>query len=105
APDLLEPHLPFLVPRVLELAYTAPDMRALAMDLDDRGTEPFARDPERRASLRAELDAFFFLLYGISDADDVEYIIGRQAAGDGGADGAQGQGDDGRRAGKLGVAG
>jgi hypothetical protein len=102
SPDMLEPHLPFLVPRVLELVYTAPDMRPLAMDLDDRGTEPFARDPERRASLRAELDAFFFLLYGISDRDDVEYIIGTLAAGAGRAGRGEGQGDDDdRRVGKL----
>ena len=42
-PDMLEPHLPFIVPRVLELVYTAPDMRPLARDLDDAG-EPFAWD-------------------------------------------------------------
>jgi hypothetical protein len=101
APDTLEPHLPFLVPRVLELVYTAPDMRPLAMDLDDRGSEPFARDPERRASLRAELDAFFFHLYGISDADDVAYIIGALAADAGAADREEGHGDDARSARKL----
>jgi hypothetical protein len=37
-PDMLEPHLPFIVPRVLELVYTSPDMRPLARDLDDTGT-------------------------------------------------------------------
>ena len=31
-PDMLEPHLPFIVPRVLELVYTSSDM------------EPFARE-------------------------------------------------------------
>jgi hypothetical protein len=74
-PDMLEPHLPFIVPRVLELVYTSPDMSPLARDLDDTG-DPFAWDPDRRASLRAELDAFFFRVYGIDDHDDVEYITG-----------------------------
>ena len=82
-PDTLEPHLPFIVPRVLELVYTAPDMSPLARDLDDAG-DPFAWDADRRARLRAELDAFFFRVYGIDDRDDVEYIIGNlQAAADG----------------------
>jgi hypothetical protein len=73
-PRVLEPHLPFLVPRVLELAYTADEMAPLARDLDDDG-DPFAWDPGRRAELRAELDAFFFRLYGIDDRGDVAYIL------------------------------
>jgi hypothetical protein len=73
-PQTLEPHLPFIVPRVLELVYTADDMAPLARDLDDDG-DPFAWDPGRRAELRAELDAFFFRLYGIDDRDDVGYIL------------------------------
>lgn len=73
-PTMLEPHLPFLVPRVLELVYTAYDMTPLARDLDDDG-EPFVWDEGRRALLRAELDAFFFRLYGIHDRDDVDYIL------------------------------
>jgi hypothetical protein len=71
---MLEPHLPFLVPRVLELVYTAYDMTPLARDLGDDG-EPFIWDEGRRALLRAELDAFFFRLYGIDDRDDVDYIL------------------------------
>lgn len=74
-PEMMEPHLPFVVPRVLELVYTADDMAPLARDLDDDG-DPFAWDPGRRAELRAELDAFFFRLYGIDDRDDVDYILG-----------------------------
>ena len=35
---------------------------------------PFRWDPARRALLRAELDAAFFLLYGIA-RDDVDYIM------------------------------
>ncbi|MFE3030907.1 Eco57I restriction-modification methylase domain-containing protein [Streptomyces canus] len=72
-PTILEPHLPFLLPRVLELVYTAYDMTSLARDLNDEG-EPFRWDEERRAQLRAELDAYFFHLYGISD-DDTDYIL------------------------------
>ncbi|MBT1103065.1 Eco57I restriction-modification methylase domain-containing protein [Streptomyces sp. Tu10] len=72
-PTTLEPHLPFLLPRVLELVYTAYDMTPLAHDLGDEG-EPFRWDEARRAQLRAELDAYFFHLYGIS-AEDTDYIL------------------------------
>ncbi|KQX43892.1 restriction endonuclease [Streptomyces sp. Root63] len=72
-PTTLEPHLPFLLPRVLELVYTAYDMTPLARDLGDEG-EPFGWDEARRAQLRAELDAYFFHLYGIS-AEDTDYIL------------------------------
>lgn len=91
SPDVLEPHLPFLVPRVLELVYTSADMGPFASDLDDTG-EPFAWDPDRRASLRAELDAFFFGMYGIERRDDVEYIIDTLQAGAGGLDRGESQG-------------
>jgi hypothetical protein len=94
APDTLEPHLPFIVPRVLELVYTSPDLRPLAQDLDDPG-DPFAWDPERRAALRAELDAFFFRAYGIDDRADAAYITGAVQPG-GGAEQAKGEGDAGR---------
>jgi hypothetical protein len=104
-PDMLEPHLPFIVPRVLELVYTAPDMGPLARDLDDRGEDPFYWDPDRRVSLRAELDAFFFHVYGIDDRNDVEYIADTLQAGADGLDQdrsqGNGQGESGRRARKL----
>jgi hypothetical protein len=74
APAMLEPHLPFIVSRVLELVFTAYDMTPLARDLGEEG-EPFCWDGDRRAQLRAELDAFFFRLYGIDDRDDVDYIL------------------------------
>ena len=99
-PDMLEPHLPFIVPRVLELVYTSPGMRPLARDLDDLG-DPFAWDPDRRVSLRAELDAFFFRVYGVDGRDDVEYIIDTLRSGADGPERGESQGDDGRRAGKL----
>ncbi|GAA0901089.1 Eco57I restriction-modification methylase domain-containing protein [Streptomyces thermoalcalitolerans] len=72
-PAQLGPHLPFLLPRVLELVYTAYDMTPLARDLGDEG-EPFQWDEDRRAQLRAELDAYFFHLYGIS-REDTDYIL------------------------------
>jgi hypothetical protein len=49
-------------PRVLELTYTAWDLEAFARDLGYDGP-PFRYDAERRARLRAELDACFFHLY------------------------------------------
>src|SRR3984885_5002973 len=108
-PDMLEPHLPFIVPRVLALVYTSPGMGPFARDLDDSGG-PFAWDPDRRASLRAELDALFFRVYGIDVRDDVEYIIDTLVGGapkEGGAGGFErggGRGGDSRRAGKLALA-
>jgi Putative RNA methylase family UPF0020 len=98
-PDMLEPHLPFIVPRVLELVYTSSDLGPFSRDLDDTG-DPFAWDPDRRASLRAELDAFFFRVYGIDDRQDAEHIVDtlRVAVG---VEPAGGRGDDSRRAREL----
>lgn len=59
--------------RVLELTYTAWDMQPFAEDLGDTGA-PFVWDPDRRFPLRAELDAAFFHLYGVS-RDDADYIL------------------------------
>ena len=64
---------------VLELTYTADDMRPFARDMgyvDEGGTvkPPFTWDEERRLILRAKLDAVFFHLYGITDRDDIRYI-------------------------------
>jgi len=101
APDMLEPHLPFIVPRVLELVYTSPDMSPLARDLDDRGEDPFDWDPGRRTALRAELDALFFRVYGIDDRADVAYIIDSLQAGADGGERGESQGGDGRRAREL----
>lgn len=65
--------LDFIVPRVLELTYTAWDLQAFAQDVGYQGA-PFVWDEERRFWLRAELDALYFHLYGIS-RDDVDYIM------------------------------
>ncbi|MFI0774651.1 Eco57I restriction-modification methylase domain-containing protein [Streptomyces sp. NPDC021212] len=73
APKTMERHTPFLTRRVLELVYTAYDMTPLARDLGDEGA-PFRWDEERRALIRAELDAYFFHLYGIN-REDTDYIL------------------------------
>ena len=57
--------LDFLLPRVLELVYTADDMTPFARDLGYQG-DPFPWNPERRALLRAELDAFYAKKYGLT---------------------------------------
>ncbi|TDE37767.1 DNA methyltransferase [Actinomadura sp. 6K520] len=72
-PRDLAPHRNFLTPRTLELVYTAHDMTSLAHDLGDSG-EPFRWDEERRAQIRAEMDAYFFHLYGIN-REDTDYIL------------------------------
>lgn len=72
-PKALEPHTLFITPRVLELVYATYDMAGLARDLEDLGP-PFLWDEGRRAQMRAELDAYFFHLYGI-ERDDVDYIL------------------------------
>lgn len=73
--------LAFIVPRVLELTYTAHDLHAWGQDLaayDQRpATEqgrPFAWNPARRAQLRAELDAYYARLYGLT-RDELRYIL------------------------------
>ena len=63
----------WLLPRVLELTYTAWDLKAFAEDCGDDGP-PFTWDPNRRFRLRCEIDAAFFRLYGIS-RDDTAYIL------------------------------
>lgn len=68
-----EAALAFIVPRVLELTYTAHDLAAWAKDLGHNGP-PFTFDPERRAILRAELDAYYAKLYGLT-RDELRYIL------------------------------
>ena len=62
-----------LIPRVLELTYTAWDLQPFARDCGYDGP-PFRWDEERRFLLRCELDAAYFHLYGI-ERDDVDYIM------------------------------
>lgn len=65
--------LEFIVPRVLELTYTTDELKPWAEDLDYVGT-PYSWKPEERALLRAELDAFYAKLYGLS-RDELRYIL------------------------------
>ncbi len=65
--------LDFLLPNVLELTYTAWDLEPFAQDVGYDGP-PYRWDPARRFLLRAELDAAFFHLYGLS-RDDTDYIL------------------------------
>ncbi len=88
-PDRYTPSdLAYIVPRVLELTHTAHDMQAWADDLlaalpsadprppEQHGTPlpPFPWNPERRAQLRAELDAHYARLYGLT-RDELRYIL------------------------------
>ncbi|CFL24102.1 Eco57I restriction-modification methylase domain-containing protein [Burkholderia pseudomallei] len=68
-----EADLDFIVPRVLELTYTAHDLADWAKDLGYQ-CPPFAFNPERRAHLRAELDAYYAHLYGLSE-EELRYIL------------------------------
>ena len=68
-----EAHLAFIVPRVLELSYTSHSLAPFARDLGYDGP-PFAWDEDRRAHLRAELDAFYARAYGLT-RDELRYIL------------------------------
>ena len=88
-----EADLAFIVPRVLELTYTARDLQLWAEELVSvwktetgdwkPGTPeairrspltPFPYDPDRRAILRAELDAYYARLYGLTE-EELRYIL------------------------------
>ena len=97
-PDLYSPaFLDFIVPRVVELTYTAWDLAPFARDiLTEVGREtwnrwfpnnpvslsprplvspsPFRWDEERRAHLRAELDGLYAHLYGLT-GEELAYIL------------------------------
>lgn len=68
-----EADIAFIVPRVLELTYTSYDLKAWAEDLGHSGP-PFPFDPDRRALLRVELDAYYARLYGLT-RDEQRYIL------------------------------
>lgn len=101
--------LHFIVPRVLELTYTAWDLAPFAQDVWDEAEEslrallrqqwesngghppnrpswlesaypfpPFRWDEERRALLRAELDAYYARLYGLT-REELCYILDPQS--------------------------
>jgi hypothetical protein len=66
-------YIEFISTRVLELVYTSWDMQSFAKDMGYEG-EPFIWDEERRAILRAELDAYYAKLYGLT-RDELRYIL------------------------------
>ena len=68
-----ESDLAFIVPRVLELTFTSYSMAPFARDLGYDGL-PFKWDEDRRAQLRAELDAFYARAYGLT-RDELRYIL------------------------------
>lgn len=63
----------WLLPRALELTFTAWDLEPFGRDVGYDGP-PFRWDPARRFLLRAELDAAFFHLYGLSH-DDAAHVM------------------------------
>ena len=65
--------LDFITPRVLELIYSSHDLAPFARDLGYDGP-PYAWNPERRARLRAELDAYYAKLYGLT-RDELRYVL------------------------------
>ena len=65
--------LAFVRQRVLELTYTSHSLAPFARDLGYAGP-PFPWDEQRRAQLRAELDAFYARAYGLG-RDELRYIL------------------------------
>ncbi|GBF59067.1 hypothetical protein PbB2_02759 [Candidatus Phycosocius bacilliformis] len=62
---------------VLELTYTSHDMAPFARDMGHLETSgevraPFVWNEERRLTLRAKLDALYFILYGVFDPNNPE---------------------------------
>jgi N-6 DNA Methylase len=68
-----ESRLAFITPKVLELTYTSHSLAPFAHDLGHDGP-PFAWDEDRRALLRADLDAFYARAYGLT-RDELRYIL------------------------------
>ena len=67
------PYGEMIIPRVLELTYTADALKSFAVDLGYDGP-PFTWDEERRHCLKCELDAIFAHMYEL-DRADLEWIL------------------------------
>ncbi|MCF4127897.1 Eco57I restriction-modification methylase domain-containing protein [Methylobacterium sp. SyP6R] len=65
--------LDFIVPRVLELTFTSHALAPFARDLGYDGP-PFVWNEDRRAQLRAELDAWYAHAYGLT-RDELRYVL------------------------------
>jgi hypothetical protein len=63
----------FIKTRVLELCYTAHDLKGFAEDMGYDGP-PFAWNEERRFHLRCQLDALYFHLYGLTHEEAAEIM-------------------------------
>jgi hypothetical protein len=63
----------WLIKRVVELVYTAWDLKAFAGDFGFNHP-PFFWDTHRRLHIQSEIDAAFFLMYGLEEKD-VSYIL------------------------------
>ena len=63
----------WVVPYVLELSYTSWRLQPYAREMGDDGP-PFRWDPERRALLRADLDAAFLHVYGLT-RPEAEHVL------------------------------
>jgi hypothetical protein len=63
----------FVVPRVLELVYTAWDMKPFA-DYVGCKSAPFHWSEGRRSVIRAELDAYYAMRYGLR-CDELRYVL------------------------------
>jgi hypothetical protein len=68
ATDLL-----FLLPRVVELTYGSTSVQDFARDLG-YGGPPFPWNEDRRAIIRAELDAWYARAYGLT-REELQYIL------------------------------
>lgn len=68
-----EADIAYISSRVLELSYTSYSMRPLAEALGYTG-EPFPWDEDRRAQLKAEVDAYYAKLYGLT-REELAYIL------------------------------
>ena len=69
----LPKYVELIIPRALELIYTADDLEGFARDVGFDGP-PFLWDDSRRDCLRAELDAIYAQMYGL-ERTDLEWIL------------------------------
>lgn len=65
---------------VVKLSYTAHDLAPFARDMgwveaDGTVRPPHQWDEDERRLLRARLDALYFILYGLTDPDDVRHVL------------------------------
>ncbi|WP_426236545.1 Eco57I restriction-modification methylase domain-containing protein [Pararhizobium sp. DWP1-1-3] len=68
-----EENLSFLIPRIVELTYTTGSLTGFARDIGHDGP-PFNWFDGRRAELRAQLDAFYAVAYGLT-REELRYIL------------------------------